>query len=248
MIALYFENINNISNNASFVSNRALCDLYDLSYLKKNKNIESVLEIKNNETIINLDFDNKKSNFVNITSGEWTVKFERLISLENNSNTKIQNIEIQSNLKHPFLSKNLDKIKEYYVNKNYNEFIIESELLLQKNKLIFEDYIMLCYYCANVYWFKLKNFDKAKNLLLKCVSIKPNFHEAWCAWADVLLDIGLNKKAIDSYEKCIEHYKTRNLDEEKVPINKSRGYKYPLEKINTIKTQSKNQITLEKLT
>jgi tetratricopeptide (TPR) repeat protein len=248
MIALYFKNTIDIKKNSEFISGNILVETFDTNVLNSNRNIETILKIENDEQIVKINFDSNKSKYITLLSKGWEIKQDRLLLKNKNNSVEVQDIIVNSNLMPPFLSENITTLKDFFSNKDYVAFVEKCELTLQQNKCGLEDYLMICYYAANVYYFKLKNFYKSRDLLLRAVSIKQDFHEAWCAWADILLDTGQPLKALDSYEKTIEKFKSRDYTKDFIPTNKTRGYEYPLEKITAIKNYKKNQIILEKLT
>jgi tetratricopeptide (TPR) repeat protein len=248
MIALYFENIKDITNNSDFVSNNVLTEDFNFSSIGNYKNVNSILKIKSEEKISILNYDSNKSNLITVTSKGWDIREERILNKNKNQSLEIQDINIISKINPPFLSSNHESLKNSFTDKNYIKFIEDCEIIIQSRQCSVEDYLMICYYAANVYYYKLNNFYKSKDLLLRAVSIKDTFHEAWCAWADILLDTNQPYKALDSYKKTIEKFKSRDYKNDYMPTNKTRGYEYPLEKISVIKDYNKNQIVLEKLT
>ncbi len=247
MTGIFYEDLSKINLNLIKAKNLKLLENVDHKnkndFLNKNK-IENFIVIKKDEEITHWeDIDHNKNTNILILGPEWADKEDRIISKKiNKSNEHAQNIKLTSKkITHPILSADLKNIKDLYIEKKYNEFCLEAEKLIFENKIDRKDYLMLSYYMSIIFYFKNKNIEKSRKLLRNAIKIKPDFHEAWCAWADILLDAGKLEEAKLAYQECMLAFKKRS-EFDFLPYCQKRGTEYPekmIEKITSIKREIK---------
>lgn len=76
------------------------------------------------------------------------------------------------------------KALNYLHNQNYNQFISDSEKLLFKSALDENNELLIRYYLANVFLFKVQSNQKFIENILTLIAKKPEMSEFWCLAGD----------------------------------------------------------------
>lgn len=114
--------------------------------------------------------------------------------------------------------------------KRYDKFLNLSDNFLFKIKNITLSKIMIKYYQAIVYFSVYKEYNKAINCILECISNNPLMSEFWCVAGDLYQDIKEHKKAISLYENAI-YLGQKRLRSDDYPMELSKYKDYPMKMI-----------------
>lgn len=214
-------------------------DVLNEKVIPKNK-IAFYLLLKENEEIKFCD-DLRMDSKVFVTDHEWMIKQKRIF--HNNEAEKYLDdgnpiiIKTKNKIYGPFI--NDEKLKKLYVEKRYEEFVMEAE------KFIFDNYSknfpFIRYYMAMIYFFKLNNPEKTQQHLSLILNSYKYMSEAWCLLGDILIESKKHFDAIKAYENAIIYGKERNLyDGDPVLLKKYNKYpKEMLDKLNNLISNTK---------
>lgn len=174
----------------------------------------------------------EKCNFSCISDGDWLIKENRIynyINLEKSPILIVRNDVFSYPL---ILQQNL---KDLYVAKKYEAFVMESE------KYIFNygSYVMLDYYLSIVYFFILHKQKEAQSKITNLLHVKPSFAEGWCVLGDMLLSQKRNGLAKQAYENAIIKGKDRDIYDND-PVWLKKYDEYPKERLSKIENLISN--------
>src|SRR5690606_1141802 len=119
--------------------------------------------------------------------------------------------------------------------KQWRKFLTTADHYIFQEKQKKMSLVMLRYYCAMVYCYVEKNYQKAAEHLLPCLAEKPLMAEFWCLLADIYY---VNKK----YEKARTFYDnaiilgSRRLKSDDWPLETAKYKEYPNKMINACNT------------
>lgn len=168
----------------------------------------------------------EKCNFSCISDGDWLIKENRIYNFKSIEKSPI--LIVKKDVFHyPLILQ--QHLKDLYVAKKYNEFVMEAE------KYIFShgSYVMLDYYLSIVYFFILQKHKEAQAKITNLLHRKPTFAEGWCVLGDMLLSQRRNGLAKQAYENAIIKGKDRDIYDDD-PVWLKKYDEYPKERLNKI--------------
>lgn len=168
----------------------------------------------------------EKCNFSCISDGEWMIKENRIYNFKSDNKSPII-IMKNKPFVYPLIKE--ENLKNLYLQKKYEEFVLESE------KHIFEhgSYNMLDYYISIVCFFILKRYKEAQAKLTNLLHKHPTYAEAWCLLGDMLLTQNKNGLAKQAYENAVIKGKDRDIYDND-PVWLKKYDEYPKEKLSQI--------------
>lgn len=226
-------------------SNKIYTTNKDINYLDKNilsnsvllenfihtNKLDGILYLKSEEKIKLFDFSDfsNRSQNVCISDKKWIVKEKRLfshkINIHSDNCQSIILLNENKTFEHPIIDNNLHSLANEYKNKNYRGFVIEAEKWLFDNAHKGYNQIMVRYYCALVYYFKLKDLRKSLEHIGLALLLAPSMVELWCAWGDILLAEKQYEKALSIFKNAVLVKKERNIfDNNPIWIERNEEY------------------------
>lgn len=212
MLSIFYENSNQIDT--SFINKHSinLVSSKELDKSKSNYN-PNILVIKNNQKILELgdkeNFD-KCLSHVSIICGKWIVKENQILN-QYNCKDNLSGIILEENRKPPYLK---DKISvNFYQEKNWNEFILQSNKTLTGLNQNDPEILIHLYYNFCVSYFKLGQRKNAYKFTESALSLERNFHELLSTAADAACYEGDYSHAKKLYEGAIEAYRNRKISD-----------------------------------
>ena len=212
MLSIFYENSNQIDT--SFINKHSI-NLVSSKYFDKYKNNkkDKILLVKNNQKIISLGnsvLSEECITHVSVICGKWTVKEKQIISSTDCPNI-LSEIIIEENRKPPYLK---DKTAiSFYQDKNWNEFIFQSNKTLTSLNQNDPEILVHLYYNFCVSYFKLGQRKNAYKFTESALALEKNFHELLSTAGDAACYEGDYSHAKKLYEAAIEAYKNRKISD-----------------------------------
>lgn len=129
---------------------------------------------------------------------------------------------------------------------NFEKFINDAEKLLFKSNLKEENELLIRYYLANVFLFKIKNEKKFTENILTLLAKKPDMAEFWCLAGDFWYTKNNYEKAIYFYNFALIASKYRNINDNMFYMPEKQN-NYPEKMIkNCIKVKNHTETLLLK--
>ena len=122
----------------------------------------------------------------------------------------------------------------------WKEFINIANYFIFQEKRQTMAVIMTKYYLSGVYFHIEKDYQKAINLLMNCIILKPLMAEFWCLLGDIYYELDKYDKAICFYENAII-LGSRRLNSDEWPFEITKYKNYPETMIENCK-KIKNSI------
>jgi tetratricopeptide (TPR) repeat protein len=114
---------------------------------------------------------------------------------------------------------NYDKIEELFQNKEYNEFVSETDILIESNKFDLQQLNAL-YYKRAIAFYEMNRNEEALNSINKSLNINDDYFESLMLKAQIFESLVRFDSAIVYYTKCIE----QNFDADKCYNNRGLIY------------------------
>jgi len=201
----------------NFFDKKILGNQVLLDQFLASQRIDGLLLLKEHEKIKLFDVSNfkTKSPLVCVSNKKWILKQKRLYTKRTNlffdECQSILLVDEKTQLKQPFIDGNLISLIKVYQDKNYKQFVIDSEKWLFDNQNKIYEQIMVRYYAGMVYYFKLNNINKALEHLGIAILFCPQMPELWCVWGDILVDSKQYEKALEIFRNADHVKKHRNI-------------------------------------
>lgn len=168
----------------------------------------------------------EKCNFSCLSDGDWLIKENRIYNYKSSEKSPILIVKNDA-FDYPLILQ--QNLKQLYVAKKYQEFVMESE----KHIFSHGSYVMLDYYLSIVYFFILGKHKEAQDKITKLLYAKPTFAEGWCVLGDMFLSQRRNGLAKQAYENAIIKGKDRDIYDDD-PVWLKKYDEYPKEKLSKI--------------
>lgn len=114
--------------------------------------------------------------------------------------------------------------------KNYDAFLNYADLYFLQEKSQSMSFVMANYYYSMVHCYIKKDYHKAFQYLLPCLSLRPSMAEFWCLYGDIYYETKKYDKAIELYENAMIAGQKR-LNDDDYPIEITKYHDYPAKMI-----------------
>lgn len=196
----------------------------------------TTIVIEKGQKLNSFTYEQVDGEIVSIKSLGWIIK-RKQIYFKNKPDKSLSSVSILEDLKHPFLVSSSCKI--LYQEKNWQEFIKESNRVLHSLHHSNQDFLLHIYYNFLVCYHKIKNYKEATNFFDMGLHFEPNFHELICAAADAACELSDLKQAKLLYEKALEAYSKRKILDY-TNYSEKLGIEYPRKMLENLSGISRN--------
>jgi len=195
--------------------------------------LSAVLFLNDDEELLHLD-KSFTSKYICLTDGEWILKTNRVFSHNSKPNTNPTIVKTSKIPNGPKIDEAYTEFLKIYQEKNYSKFVVEIEKYFFHYPNMIPKSVILHYYAAVVYFFKLRNIKKGMSHICQGLIAKPSMSELWCLWGDVLVESKKYSEAYHIYDTAISAGKQRNIYDE-LPVWLKKYEEYPQEMKSKIK-------------